>query len=270
LDKEGTAYFRFRTGLTLLLVSAGCQTPMLQAQDAALNNNQATTQSTTTDQQYERPVSWKLLPTNVLDDQKHIYSFPARLEKKRVWIPTALILGATAGLIVLDSHDAPYFRKTSTFNGFNNVFSGTATAVGTGLVPAGLYAVGLLHSDSKMKQTALLAGEAVADTEILATILKESTRRIRPASKPPNSNFADTFYEGAGTSFPSGHSIVAFGVATVVARRYGNHKWVPYVSYGAAALVAFSRVTLSAHYVSDVFLGAALGYSVGRFAVLRQ
>jgi membrane-associated phospholipid phosphatase len=219
---------------------------------------------------YQRPVSWRDMPTNILDDQKHIWLFPAQLERKRVWIPTLLVLGATAGLVALDAHDAPYFRRTSTFSGFNSIFSGTATAVGTALVPVSLYGAGVLHSNSKMKQTALLAGEAVAGTEILATVLKETTRRIRPSEIPSNSNFADSFYEGAGTSFPSGHAIVAFGAATVVARRYGNHKWVPYVSYGAAALIALSRVTLSAHYISDVFLGGALGYSVGRFVVLRQ
>ena len=69
---------------------------------------------------------------------------------------------------------------------------------------------------------------------------------------------------------PSGHAIAAFSVATIVARRYGNHKWVPYASYGVAALVGFSRLTLSAHFVSDVFVGGALGYSVSRFAVLQQ
>ena len=121
-----------------------------------------------------------------------------------------------------------------------------------------------------MQQTALLAGEAAIDTEILAKVLKETTRRIRPSEFGPNRNFGDSFYEGTGSSMPSGHAIVAFGVATVIARRYGNHKWVPYVSYGAAALIGFSRVTQSAHYISDVFIGSALGYSVGRFAVLRQ
>jgi membrane-associated phospholipid phosphatase len=77
------------------------------------------------------------------------------------------------------------------------------------------------------------------------------------------------FLRGDG-SLPSGHTIAAFSIATIVARRYGNHRWVPYVSYGMAALVGFSRLTLSAHFVSDVFVGAALGYSVSRFAVLRQ
>jgi membrane-associated phospholipid phosphatase len=64
--------------------------------------------------------------------------------------------------------------------------------------------------------------------------------------------------------------MAAFSLATVVARRYGKHRWVPYTAYGLAALVGFSRITLSAHFLSDVFMGGALGYSISRFAVLRQ
>jgi membrane-associated phospholipid phosphatase len=71
-------------------------------------------------------------------------------------------------------------------------------------------------------------------------------------------------------SFPSGHTIAAFSVATVISRRYGNHKWVPYAAYGTAALIGFARITLSAHFMSDVFVGGVLGYSISRFAVLRQ
>jgi hypothetical protein len=46
---------------------------------------------------------------------------------------------ATAALIALDYHDAPYFRRTSSFNGFNNVFTGNATTVGMVLAPISLY-----------------------------------------------------------------------------------------------------------------------------------
>ena len=69
---------------------------------------------------------------------------------------------------------------------------------------------------------------------------------------------------------PSGHTIAAFSIATVVARRYRKHRWVPFVAYGLAGVVGFSRMTLSAHFASDVFMGASLGYSISRFAVLRQ
>jgi membrane-associated phospholipid phosphatase len=57
-------------------------------------------------------------------------------------------------------------------------------------------------------------------------------------------------------------------VATVIAHRYGRHRWVPFVAYGAATLIGFSRVTTQAHFPSDVFLGAALGFAVAQFDVL--
>jgi len=224
---------------------------------------------------YQRPISPGRIIPNILDDQTRIWLFPAKLTKKRIWIPTAVILGTTAALIALDSHDAPYFRRSSTFSGFNNVFTANATAIGTAVVPVSLYATGLLFKDKKMQGTALLAGEAVADSEILAVVLKDAFRRVRPASLSPTANFSDTWFENGSFlsdrgSMPSGHAIAAFSVATIVARRYRNHRWVPYVSYGAAALVGFSRVSLSAHFLSDVFVGATLGYSVSRFAVLQQ
>jgi membrane-associated phospholipid phosphatase len=128
-----------------------------------------------------------------------------------------------------------------------------------------------------MARTALLAGEAVADAEILTEVLKPAVSRWRPSALPPGGNFADTFAEGgnrfssAHSSFPSGHTITAFAVATVISRRYGRqHRWVPILAYGASAAIGFSRLTLSAHYTSDVFVGAVLGYSISRFAVLRN
>jgi membrane-associated phospholipid phosphatase len=144
------------------------------------------------------------------------------------------------------------------------------------LAPVSLYAIGLARKDSKLKATALLAGEAVADSEIVMAALKYAGGRIRPAAVPLKGNYSDTWFENAsGTlrsnaSFPSGHSIAAFSIATVIARRYGNHRWVPYVAYGGAALVGLSRLTLSAHFTSDVFVGGVLGYSISRFAVLQQ
>ncbi len=224
----------------------------------------------------DRPVSWKLLLPNILSDQERIWTFPARLAQGKNWLPTAAVLGATAGLVALDPPEASFFRGTSRFHAFNNTFTGNATLAGTIAVPVTLYAAGLVRKDSKMQRTALLAGEAIANAEILTTVLKDVTERVRPAAIPPRGNFSDTWFESGGSqirgsgSFPSGHSIAAFSLATVVARRYGNHRWVPYAAYGMAAVVGFSRLSLSAHFLSDVFMGGALGYSISRFAVLRQ
>ncbi|HME09795.1 MAG TPA: phosphatase PAP2 family protein, partial [Bryobacteraceae bacterium] len=186
------------------------------------------------------------------------------------------VLAVTAGLVAADPWTDKPFKNTTAFHGFNSVFSGNNTAIETAVVPLSLYGIGLLRKDSYAQNTALLAGEAVADSEILATVLKTADRRLRPAGVGPNGNSADTWFESPGGvglgrgGFPSGHAIAAFSVATVIARRYGKrYRWVPYAAYGLAAAVGFSRVTTLAHFPSDVFLGAALGYSVSRFAVLR-
>jgi membrane-associated phospholipid phosphatase len=220
----------------------------------------------------ERPVSWKRLIPNILDDQHQIWTFPVRAFQNDNWIPALGVSGVTAGLIAADPHTAPYFHRTTAFHGFNSVFSGTNTEIATALVPVSFLAVGLIRKDSHATKTALLAGQAVADVEIVSAVLKGLTNRARPQNLPPSSHLSDTWFEGKRTSgsFPSGHAITAFAIATVVARRYPTRRWVPYVAYGAAGLISFSRITLSAHFPSDVFMGAALGYSISRFSVLRQ
>jgi membrane-associated phospholipid phosphatase len=212
---------------------------------------------------------------NLASDQKKIWTSPSQLSKKKYLIPVIAVLGATAALIALDPHAAPSFRNSDDLRGFNNAFSGNNTAYGTIAVPAVMYATSFALRDSKMRNTALLAAEAVAGSEMLATVLKDATNRTRPAGVPVNGNYSDTWFESGNAlnsrgGFPSGHTIAAFSVATVVARRYRNHRWVPYVAYGLAGAVAFSRVSLSAHFVSDVFVGGALGYSISRFVVLRE
>jgi membrane-associated phospholipid phosphatase len=224
-----------------------------------------------------RTVGWRTLPGNLASDQKRIWTFPAKLARGKRLLPALALVGATAVLIETDPHTAPYFRNTTRYKDFNSVFTSKRTDLGTMLVPATLYAVGLATRNSRTRTTALLAGEAVANAEILTILAKDLDRRKRPAEYPPHTNMADSWFHDKGHwyrghgSFPSGHTIAAFSVATVIARRYPQHrKWLPYVAYGLAGVVGFSRLTLSSHYPSDVLVGGVLGYSIGRFAVLRQ
>jgi membrane-associated phospholipid phosphatase len=226
---------------------------------------------------YDRPVSLKRFIPNLASDQKKIWLFPLRLFRGNDLLPTGAVLGATAGLVALDPTDEPYFRSTTTFSGFNKIFTGNAMLYGTVATPVAFYALGLLRKDSKMQHTGLLAIEALADTYLVTTAMKDVDRRLQPIAIAPNGNFSHSWFDDnshyglSDGSFPSGHMIAATSVATVVSRRYGRqHRWVPYAAYGLAGLVGFSRLTLCAHFVSDVFMGAALGYSISRFTVLGQ
>ena len=168
------------------------------------------------------------------------------------------------------------FPKNRLISWFQQVFSSRNTGLIITLVPTAMYGVGLLRHDRQSQNTFLLSVEAVIGSEILGTVMKDIDRRLRPIDIPPDGNFSDTWFKSHGCywrgsgSFPSGHELAAISVAAVLSRRHRNHRWVPWVAYGTAGLIGFSRVTLSSHFVSDVVTGAALGYSVTRFAVLQQ
>jgi membrane-associated phospholipid phosphatase len=222
----------------------------------------------------EREVSWRSLPKDFLYDQKNIWLFPTQLAKGRHWLPTLAVVGGTAGLIVADPHVMPYFRRHSrNLDDVNDVFDAPITTGEVIAVPAALLAAGYVRHDTYQISTALLAGEAYADSAVVDLAMKAVTRRKRPSDVPHGAPFEDTFFSGGkspfkGSSFPSGHAAGVFSVATVVATRYRNHRWVPWASYAFATAISFSRVTTLAHFPSDVFLGAALGYTITRYQVL--
>ena len=223
-----------------------------------------------------RPIGWTRLIPNIVEDQKAIWLFPAKLGHRKYLFPTLAVVGVTAGLIAVDPFISRYFATTNSFQDLNKALPGRGATYGLWLTPVALYATGFFRKDAYMRDTALFAAEAVAGSEILTTVMKDLDRRTRPAAVGLTNSFADGWFESKGKwyqgngSFPSGHTIAAFAIATIVARRYSHHHWLPFAAYGIATLVAFSRVTLLSHFSSDVLMGAALGYSISRFVVLRQ
>lgn len=108
--------------------------------------------------------------------------------------------------------------------------------------------------------------ESGAATVLYATAvvqgLKIVARRQRPNAAEPNGEF----FEG-GSSFPSGHAMASFTMASFLAHRYPRHRWIPWVAYSLAGAVSLLRFTGKRHYPSDLFFGGALGYALGRCAV---
>ncbi len=222
-----------------------------------------------------RDVTWRSLPKDFLRDQKDIWTFPLQLGKGHHWLPTLSITGVTAGLIVADPHVMPYFQDHArNLDHLNDPFDSTITTAEIIAVPTTLLITGYARQDRYQVGTAILAGEAYGDAAVVDLAMKAITRRKRPSDVPPGGDFHNTFFAGGkspfkGSSFPSGHAAGVFSVATVIASRYHNHRWIPWVMYGMATAISFSRVTTSSHFPSDVFLGAALGYTITRFEVLK-
>jgi membrane-associated phospholipid phosphatase len=90
-------------------------------------------------------------------------------------------------------------------------------------------------------------------------VLKMIVHRERPGSTVPGAVLRDA--APTGLSFPSGHAIIAFGIATLLApylRRRGR-----IVVWTLAVLNNVSRVYLGAHNPLDVVCGAAVGVLLG-------
>lgn len=222
-----------------------------------------------------RDISWRKLPHRFLQDQKAIWLFPTKLARGQHLVPALAITGLTAGLIVADSHAMPYFQShAGNLDDINDAFDSSITSAAVIGVPTALLLAGYARHDDYQVDTALLSGLAYADSAVVDLAIKAVTRRKRPSDVPQGGPFTDTFFAGGkspfkGSSFPSGHAAGAFSVATVIATRYHRHRWVPWLAYGFATAVSLSRITTSSHFPSDVFLGAALGYTITRYQTLR-
>ena len=219
-------------------------------------------------------ISFKHLPKRILQDQKEVWTFPKELASRKHSAPTIGVIGLTTGLVMADPHIMSYFHRMRLFKRFDGVLSGGSTGMIVAAVPSALYLAGHFGKHSYAKQTALLAGEAYIASAIPHAAVKMVSRRLPPSAVARCKGFGGTFFHGhlspfsRHTSFPSGHSAAAFSVATVISQRYRRYPWLPWIAYGLAGTIGFSRMANIAHFPSDIFLGASLGYTIARFDVL--
>jgi len=222
----------------------------------------------------ERPISWFKLPRNFLDDQKEIWLFPGSIVHGHHWKPVVVFAGVTAALVAgVDTPSGRFFQRSQgNFKDFNGDFRDSHTASALFAFPVMIYGVGFFRHDSYMERTVELTAEAALDSTVVSLVMKDISRRVQPDQVAADGNFADTWFKEHGRvfggigSFPCGHCIEAFSIATVFANRYPRYKWA---AYGLAGFVAFTRLSLQAHNVSDDFAGAFLAYVIAHYTVER-
>lgn len=109
--------------------------------------------------------------------------------------------------------------------------------------------------DKKIAGIYILAGLTV--TYYAVDVLKGATAIPRPYIALADARLIVP--KVGGGSFPSGHTAMAFLAATVLAKYFGH----VYALFAIAAAVAFSRIYIGVHYLSDVISGAPLGIIIG-------
>jgi membrane-associated phospholipid phosphatase len=102
--------------------------------------------------------------------------------------------------------------------------------------------------------TARLALLALAPVNAAVELIKLAVGRTRPDGSRPRGN----------SSFPSSHAANAFALALVLGLRWPRLSPAMWL---LAALVAFSRIYLNRHFLSDVLVGAGLGVALSWLAL---
>jgi membrane-associated phospholipid phosphatase len=128
----------------------------------------------------------------------------------------------------------------------------------------GSLAAGLIFRNDNLRRTALSAVGNLVLTGAIVEVLKALTHRHRPRQGDGPYTFDGAGWSSDNTSFPSGHSVAAWSIATIFASNYRETRWVPIVAYSFAALVSWSRVHDNAHWASDVVLSAGIAYFTGK------
>jgi len=202
------------------------------------------------------------LPLRFLNDEWHIVTSPARIRTADLkWLlPLA---GATAAAFATDTHTMrDVVSRNPSFNEANNTSSDVLRGFAIG-VPVLLFGAGHLSGDQHSREAGLLAGEAMIDAYVFDEVIKYGTLRERPSKD----NARGRFFVGDSSSDPSfvsGHSIVAWSSAAVLAGEY-QKPWQQGMIYSLATGVSLTRVLGQQHFPSDVLLGSAAGWLIGHY-----
>ena len=109
-----------------------------------------------------------------------------------------------------------------------------------------------------MMLVALLIGLLVGNV-----FLKPLIARLRPCDL--NKSIVLLVPRPKDYSFPSGHTLSSFAAATVI---FLNKRRIGLVALALALIIAFSRLYLYVHFLSDILGGIAVGMAVGILTVI--
>jgi membrane-associated phospholipid phosphatase len=203
-------------------------------------------------------VTLKRIVLNLPSDEKAIWTSPLHLRKQDAFwlVPLA---ATTGGLIGSDRNSMQRARSNAdaVTLGQNISDAGLITFIA---LPATMYAWGSFASAPRLRETGLLSGEALINSYAVSEALKFTFGRERPTLTDGQGGF---FHPSSNPSFPSGHSMLSWTTASVIAHEYPG-VLTQTLAYGGAAAVSISRIPGRKHFPSDVVVGGALGWLIGR------
>ncbi len=182
---------------------------------------------------------------------------PGRKPHVLRWWEAASVAGFTMLVMSQDEGTNDEFREHPTQSAANlaSAFRRVGQPEIYAALPAAMLTTGLLTG----RDDILRAGGRLAASVVVATAGFETMKLVSGRARPDTDRGAWAFSPFSGNgSFPSGHSTVAFALATSLSHELHN-PIATVALYAAATGTAWSRIYNARHWGSDVVFGAALG-----------
>ena len=192
----------------------------------------------------------------ILEDQKGIYFAPFEPAHLKY---DALLLGGAAVFFVTDhriENNLPSGHYQFYQNSSNIAIGGLAATLG------GVWLYGIKADHPHARETGELELETLVNTFLVYAPMQFIAGRQRPGEGNGHGDFLK--HPMINTSFPGGHAMFTWAMATVVAHEY-SQPWVRVLNYSAAFTVTLSRFLARDHWASDMWVGTGLGLAIGTY-----
>ena len=133
-------------------------------------------------------------------------------------------------------------------------------------VPLFVLGAGAIAHQTGQVEAGTLAIEAVLVTQVYHLTLKVLSGREGPLWYNGSGSFHGPTVRYMPDGYPSGHAAFLFAVASVYST-YFDEPWLSALLFSTATALSVFLVLDDSHYLSEVIMGAATGYFVGRWVV---
>lgn len=139
-------------------------------------------------------------------------------------------------------------------------------------IPFYLFLFYLLVKEYRLKSLLILAFVflLILTTDQLSVhAFKNVFERLRPCHNEELKLVVHTVTSCGGQyGFVSSHAANSFALAVFISALLSKINWIPWLMYGWAILISYSRIYLGKHYPGDVFTGAILGILIGIIVII--
>lgn len=205
--------------------------------------------------------------TSVYNTGVRLISAPSDFDRKD-WITLGSVAVLTSAAFFFDKENREFWQrnKTKTLNDISEVGRIYGEISYAAILSGSLYLGGKIFKSKDVSVTGRMLIEGLLYAGLTTTIIKFTTGRSRPYMNEGNFNF--NFFQTTNDylSFPSGHSTVAFTLSSILSQRI-NNTFVSVGLYSLAVLTVWQRMYSDNHWLSDVILGASIGYFIGKAVV---